>query len=258
MKKAHHLKRHIIVVSISALLVASNANSTAVPPVLTPRPGVGVPIYDISSAFDRAMQIWQLGEQLLNWEQNLKNLIRGKLEEIGIVKKVISAQLKYEADNLFKEREKQCENLSNRLTKNYCTRTVQLEREKFDILMKIDEKVAEAFNKVKAKQREYNRISNTEGSGKKSKIEQEITQIMDKLDAEVEQQMALMRTKDTLIQQYKQARIMLTKNQLKGSQEKKAQTMLKGITAGWLLRETKRYENKAQELRNKSKSISQP
>ena len=124
--------------------------------------------------------------------------------------------------------------------------------------MKIDEKVAEAFNKVKAKQREYNRISNTEGSGKKSKIEQEITQIMDKLDAEVEQQMALMRTKDTLIQQYKQARIMLTKNQLKGSQEKKAQTMLKGITAGWLLRETKRYENKAQELRNKSKSISQP
>ena len=74
---------------------------------------------------------------------------------------------------------------------------------------------------------------------------------MDKLDAEVEQQMALMRTKDTLIQQYKQARIMLTKNQLKGSQEKKAQTVLKGIAAGWLLRETKRYENKAQELRNK-------
>nr|WP_314487747.1 hypothetical protein [uncultured Kingella sp.] len=60
MKKAHHLKRHIIVVSISALLVASNANSTAVPPVLTPKPGAGLPVYDISSAFDRAMQMMNI------------------------------------------------------------------------------------------------------------------------------------------------------------------------------------------------------
>jgi hypothetical protein len=42
------------------LLVASNANSTAVPPVLTPKPGAGLPVYDISSAFDRAMQMMNI------------------------------------------------------------------------------------------------------------------------------------------------------------------------------------------------------
>ncbi|WP_373742001.1 hypothetical protein [Neisseria sp.] len=205
-------------------------------------------------AADRAQQLANWVAQLDNWKQNLANYVRGKLMDIPGVREAIEKQSKQQMDKLFAERRKQCGNLSNPTSQTFCLRVVDLESDKYNILMDMDKKVAEAYRQVKAKQQEHARADSKTGAGQQQRIEQEIGIIFNRLDADIKQYMTNLQSKEAMIKEYQRARVMLTKNQLTG--RNLGNSIKKGSTAAVLQMQSADYRQKARERQNIGRSIS--
>lgn len=205
-------------------------------------------------AADRATTLANWITQLQNWKQSLSNLIRGEM------KKVIGQQLMDQREEqqilqIFQRRQQQCQKLNNSASQKYCGITVQLEKEKYEELKKMDKKVQETFNNsINQLISEQNRAAKSDtGSGEAQSAENSVIAHLEKLNIELKQHQTKIESLDQLIEQYRWIRKNLTKEQLSGQGPQ-----MIGKTAGSLLlqKKAKDYRNKAAELRRNNIGIS--
>ncbi|WP_373753923.1 hypothetical protein [Neisseria weixii] len=206
-------------------------------------------------AADRATQLANWVTQLQNWKQNLANLVRGQLMEIPAVKEALEKQAQNQINTLFAQRRQKCLTLSNTSSQLFCTRTVDLEKEKYAILMQMDKDIATAFAQIKALQQAHAKIARSNTSaGTQQKIEKNIQIVMDNLNAVLGQHQTNIAAKNALIEEYQKARVMLTKAQFSGKGFSPAVTNT--VAATVLQIQAQDYLQKARQLRQTGEGIS--
>lgn len=255
MKLPANLKRRAAAAGLTAALAAAQLSQAS-----------GIPVFDGAKfaqdtanwaldAADRARQLAHWVTQLENWKQNLANLVRGRLMEIPAVKEALEKQAQNQINELFDKRRQGCAKLSNTSSQFFCVRTVDLEKEKYGILMNMDADIAQTFAAIKALQQQHAGLagSNT-GSGRQQRIEQDIQIAVNSLNAKIRQHQTNIDAKNSMIAEYRQARVMLSKNQFSGSSlTGKAG---KSAAAAVLQMQAADYREKARERQSIGRSVS--
>lgn len=194
--------------------------------------------------------------QLQNWKQNLANLVRGQIAKV-VGEERISALEERQINQMFEQRKQRCNNISNSVARRYCTRTIELEQEKYGELKKVDKLVQETFNySINQLVAEQNKTAKSDtGSGVTQTTENAIIAKLQELNARIAQHQNRINALDALITQYRQIRKNLTQNQLKG--DSSLSSML-GRAAGTvaLQKNAADYRNRAAALRQNSIGIS--
>lgn len=205
-------------------------------------------------AADRATTLSNWITQLENWRQNLANLVRGEMKQI-VGQELLDAQHEQQIANMFQQRLQRCQKLTNSVSQNYCTRTIQLEQEKFKELKEMDKLVQQTFNlSINQLIAEQNRTAKSDtGSGVTSTTENAVIANLQKLRIEMEQRQNKIKAIDEIIAQYRQVRKDLTKNQLSGNS---SNALGKAAGAAVLQKNASDYRNKAAALRQNSIGIS--
>ncbi|WP_297954557.1 hypothetical protein [uncultured Neisseria sp.] len=203
----------------------------------------------------RAQQVAQWTQQISQWEQELKNWVRGQMEKIPAVKKLMQANEKAQIEQMFAKREKRCAQLSSPASRNLCVNTVVLERTKYHTLLEMDNEITNAFaeiNKTIAKQNDKAQGSESNTAGT---YENEVIKKLQTLDVTIQRYRNRIQSLDAMIEQYKWARVNLSKDQLSGSGNG-GKTLTQGTAALLLQKNIRKIKNDTEEARQKSSSIS--
>ena len=222
----------------------------------------GMPVIDYAAladrvleAVDRATVLANWVTQLQNWQQTLKNWIRGQMEQIPGIKKMLDAQEKKQIQQMFAKRKERCRDLSSTSSIALCLRTVDLEEKKYNILVEMDEKISREFHAINTTISRQNRQAQAGNSNQASTAEQEVLKKLEILNVTLSQYKNELESIDRLIEQYKWARINLSKDQLLGK-SKGSGALTKSITAVALQKNAADYRKKAATSKRTSTGIS--
>lgn len=222
----------------------------------------GMPVIDYAALADRVLETIDRATvlanwvtQLQNWQQTLKNWVRGQMEQIPGIKKMLDAQEKKQIQQMFAKRKERCRDLSSTSSITLCLRTVDLEEKKYNILVKMDEKISEEFHAINATISRQNHQAQAGNSNQASTAEQEVLKKLEILNVTLSQYKNELESIDRLIEQYKWARINLSKDQLLGK-SKGSGALTKSITAVALQKNASDYRKKAAASKRTSTGIS--
>lgn len=180
----------------------------------------GMPVIDYAAIADRFMDALDRATMLANWKTQLEHWVRGKLENIEGVKKFLDSRQTKQIEQMFDKREQRCRTIGNLASRRLCTSTVQVERLKYKTLQDMEEDIGIKFREINATINAQRRAGK---SGEAQTEEQEVQKKLAVLKITLDQYQARITSLDQLLEQYKWARINLTKDQLSGSGNKLAQ-----------------------------------
>lgn len=199
-----------------------------------PAYSTGIPTFD-GGSFIGAIQ------QLMNWQERFKSLIRDELSEITGMKQFLDARQKAQIENMFKQREEQCKRLNknNSASAELCLNTVLLERQKYQLLEHMNKEITNEFRKINGiiskhgsltkQSRELPAMQGFGGkqgmaavsvpssSGKAESAEQNVQAQLMALTNKIRHYEVQIAQLDKTIEQLKWARKQLTKDQLSGN-----------------------------------------
>ena len=166
---------------------------------------------------------------------------------------MLDAQEKKQIQQMFAKRKERCRNLSSTSSIALCLRTVELEEKKYNILVEMDEEISKKFHAINTTISRQNRQAQAGNSNQASTAEQEVLKKLEILNVTLSQYKNELESIDRLIEQYKWARINLSKDQLLG---KSKGALTKSITAVALQKNASDYRKKAATNRQTSTGIS--
>ncbi|HFC8467507.1 MULTISPECIES: hypothetical protein [Neisseria] len=168
-------------------------------------------------AADRAMTLSHWAEQLQNWRTQLQHWVRGQMEQIPELKALLDKKEENAIKKMFQNRKDRCNRIANQTSKNLCIGTVTLEEKKFSLLREMETKINETFSEInKTSIKKQN--SNAQGqSNTAASAEAEVIAKLQQLEIKLKNYQSAINSIDQMLDQYKWARVNLTKDQLSGS-----------------------------------------
>mgnify|MGYP000948999749 CR=1 FL=1 len=223
----------------------------------------GFPVFD-GAAAGNAIQ------QLLNWKTRLDNLKRGVLDSIEGAKTRINSSGS-QMDEMFERRRKKCRRIynQNQLSSTLCLQIVDLEKKKYDLIVKMDDDIRSDFNRVNGSIGKHGSLSeattpikgvegfdafnSTSGAGKAETAENNVQIQLQAIQNKYNQYKNQLEALDRIINEINLNRKQLTKDQMTGSNLNA--TLGKAGIAFKLTEATKRARGKANdEVDNRNKA----
>ncbi len=168
-------------------------------------------------AADRAVTLSNWVTQLQNWRTQLQHWVRGQMEQIPEVKKLLDKKEENAIKTMFQNRKDRCNRIANQTSKNLCISTVTLEEQKFTLLRKMETEINQTFSEINATSIKKQN-SNAQGqSNTAASAEAEVIAKLQQLEIKLTNYQSAIKSIDQMLDQYKWARVNLTKDQLSGS-----------------------------------------
>ena len=222
----------------------------------------GIPVFD-GAAATNAIQ------QLMNWKARFDSVSRGYLDNINGANTNVkeSSQVK----SMFERREKKCRAIqrNNPASGTLCLQITKLEREKYNMLVEIDEEIKGDFKRINSKVSSQGGMAKEKGalggisgmpgfsfSNKAGKAETAENNVQIQVNAVMAKYYQYKNNLDALdkqIEYYNSMRKMLTKEQLTGSSLNK--NITQGAAYGKLTEATNRFRKKAKDVVDDRKEI---
>jgi len=231
----------------------------------------GFPVFD-GAAAGNAIQ------QLLNWKTRLDNLKRGVLDSIEGAKTRINSSGS-QMDEMFERRRKKCRRIynQNQLSSTLCIQIVDLEKKKYDLIVKMDDDIRSDFNRVNGSIGKHGSLSeattpikgvasiegvegfaafnSTSGAGKAETAENNVQIQLQAIQNKYNQYKNQLEALDRIINEINLNRKQLTKDQLTGSNLNN--TLSKGGAAFKLMEATDRFRDKAKATARKRSELNE-
>nr|WP_315093482.1 hypothetical protein [uncultured Neisseria sp.] len=197
-------------------------------------------------AADRAVTLSNWVEQLKNWDTQLKHWVRGQMEQIPEVKKLLDKKEENAIKKMFQNRKDRCNRIANQTSRNLCSGTVTLEEQKFTLLRKMETEINQTFSEINATSIKKQN-SNAQGqSNTAASAEAEVIAKLQQLEIKLKNYQSAIKSIDQMLDQYKWARVNLTKDQLSGSNNS---NLTKAAASILLEKKVKRIREEAKEKR---------
>ena len=212
------MKRMIASVLVGATMLTSMpiANSYVLP-VIDGAKMMQDAINWAMDAADRAVTLSNWVTQLQNWRTQLQHWVRGQMEQIPEVKKLLDKKEENAIKTMFQNRKDRCNRIANQTSKNLCISTVTLEEQKFTLLRKMETEINQTFSQINATSIKKQN-SNAQGqSNTAASAEAEVIAKLQQLEIILKNYQSAINSIDQMLDQYKWARVNLTKDQLSGS-----------------------------------------
>lgn len=225
----------------------------------------GFPVFD-GAAAGNAIQ------QLLNWKTRLDNLKRGVLDSIEGAKTRINSSGS-QMDEMFERRRKKCRRIynQNQLSSTLCLQIVDLEKKKYDLIVKMDDDIRSDFNRVNGSIGKHGSLSeattpikgvegfgafnSTSGAGKAETAENNVQIQLQAIQNKYNQYKNQLEALDRIINEINLNRKQLTKDQLTGSNLNN--TLSKGGAAFKLMEATDDFRDKAKATARKRSELNE-
>ena len=167
-------------------------------------------------AADRAVTLSNWVTQLQNWRTQLQHWVRGQMEQIPELKELLDKKEENAIKKMFQNRKDRCNRIANQTSKNLCISTVTLEERKFT-LRKMETEINQTFSQINATSIKKQN-SNAQGqSNTAASAEAEVIAKLQQLEIILKNYQSAIKSIDQTLDQYKWARVNLTKDQLSGS-----------------------------------------
>lgn len=224
-----------------------------------PAYSTGIPTVDVA-AIANAIQ------QLMNWKARFDSLVREKMSQIPGVKQFLEVQKESEIERMFLGRERACRRIKNSQQSDWCLNTVQLERQKYQLLKHMNNDITAEFNRINGRISSQGgfasqsgmlgaisgmaAVQTPSGSGKAESVEQDVQAQLQALTNKIKQYEVRLNQIDRAIEQLKWARKQITKDQLAGNPPLFSNsTVSKVAAAGWLEKEAREARRKVKDKR---------
>ena len=197
-------------------------------------------------AADRAVTLSNWVTQLQNWRTQLQHWVRGQMEQIPELKELLDKKEENAIKKMFQNRKDRCNRIANQTSKNLCISTVTLEERKFTLLRKMETEINQTFSQINATSIKKQN-SNAQGqSNTAASAEAEVIAKLQQLEIILKNYQSAIKSIDQTLDQYKWARVNLTKDQLSGSNNS---NLTKAAASILLEKKVKRIREEAKEKR---------
>ncbi|KIC06183.1 MULTISPECIES: hypothetical protein [Neisseriaceae] len=199
-----------------------------------------------ADAIDRATTLANWVTQLANWETQLKQWVRGQMEKIPGIKKLIDKREEKEFEEMFQKRRQRCGRITTKISQRFCYRTVDLEKRKFEILKKIEKETMETFDNINKNVIGKQNSNASNNSNMAATAESQAVVDLNALGNMISKHEAEIKRIDALLEHYKWARANIAKDQLSGNN---TNTLTKAVTGTALQSNAADYREKAKQKR---------
>lgn len=204
-----------------------------------------------------ASQITHYATIVDNWKTNFQNMLRAKISDffgITLGEKVSEQQL----TAIWEKGRKRCNQISNTLSQSYCNQMIDLEIRKINLYFAGENSIDQQWKQFISIQQQYNReqSSGQPNSSRLDSLSQQMSQILSKIQMDMQNYENQIGALDTRIEFMRKARVKIAQEQMQGTNRTVIDNISKAAVIITLETSRQNSKSKANQLREANRSRS--